>query len=1004
MSTENEAARSGQKVFWRSLDHKAEPAKVKDAQCGSDVVKRNIDASELFSINRRKFLTLSGAISTLAGIEGCIRRPAENILPYADMPEYVNPGVPMHYATVTASSGEALGLVVTSYEGRPTKVEGNPDHPASLGATDVWAQSAILDLYDPERSHSPHQAGVATDFAAFDKAFDAKIAELAKKGGAGLAILTQSTLSPSYVRVRELLVKRLPRAAFFTYSPVNSGNARLGALTAFGQPLLPIHDFSKAKVIVSLDSDFLGTEPGNVQASRGFAQGRDVLGVTSEMNRLYAVEPALTNTGSNADHRLRLSGQDVARYAKALAAELGANGVDIGQLSAAVSGTKADGIPAPWLKVVAKELVTNRGQSLIVVGQRQPPAVHALAASLNRALGNVDRTVAYAAPVDTLEGDGYAAITALSKQMASGVIDTLIMLGGNPVYDAPADLKFADALKKVPTSIHFSAYIDETASLATWQVPRAHELESWGDAQSLAGVYSVQQPLIAPLWGGRTDIEVLGKLAGLPNWRGYDIVQATVDERGIRGEIAWRQLLNKGIASATFGTVATGLAARDADVGNALKQLGDPAPLGDDTFEAAFIADPKLFDGRFANNSWLLEMPDPMTRITWDNAAMLAPSTAKQLGVKNGDMLRLSKGDAAIEIVAWVQPGVAARSVVLPLGWGRTLAGTNGNRKGFDVYPLRNSTSPHYLAGVKLEKLDLRRYPLSQTQEHDFMEGRPIAIEATLDEYKEKPNYTEYESPDPAFGPLWKTQDYSQGNQWGMLIDLNTCTGCSTCVIACQAENNIPIVGKDQVARGREMAWIRIDRYYVGESEDEPEVSFQPVACQHCEEAPCENVCPVAATSHSPEGLNDIAYNRCIGTRYCMNNCPYKVRRFNFLNFNQDIPETRQMGMNPNVTVRFRGVIEKCSYCVQRIQMAKSKAKQQGRHELREGEVVVACQQACSSNSIVFGDLNNPQSAISKRYRADRSYGLLAEIGTRPRTRFLGKIRNPNPEMKTVKA
>ena len=1004
MSTENEAARSGQKVFWRSLDHKAEPAKVKDAQCGSDVVKRNIDASELFSINRRKFLTLSGAIGTLAGIEGCIRRPAENILPYADMPEYVNPGVPMHYATVTSSSGEALGLVVTSYEGRPTKVEGNPDHPASLGATDMWAQSAILDLYDPERSHSPHQAGVATDFAAFDKAFDAKISELAKKGGAGLAILTQSTLSPSYVRVRELLLRRLPRAAFFTYSPVNSGNARLGALTAFGQPLLPIHDFSKAKVIVSLDSDFLGTEPGNVQASRGFAQGRDVAGVTSEMNRLYAVEPALTNTGSNADHRLRLSGQDVARYAKALAAELGANGVDIGQLSAAVSGTKTDGIPAPWLKVVAKELVTNRGQSLIVVGQRQPPAVHALAASLNRALGNVDRTVAYAVPVDTLEGDGYAAITALSKQMASGVIDTLIMLGGNPAYDAPADLKFAEALKKVPTSIHFSAYFDETASLCTWQVPRAHELETWGDAQSLAGVYSVQQPLIAPLWGGRSDIEVLGKLAGLPNWRGYDIVQATVDERGIRGELAWRQLLNKGIASATFGTVATGLAARDADVGNALKQLGEPAPLGDDTFEAAFIADPKLFDGRFANNSWLLEMPDPMTRITWDNAAMLAPSTAKQLGVKNGDMLRLSKGDAAIEIVAWVQPGVAARSVVLPLGWGRTLAGTNGNRKGFDVYPLRNSTSPHYLAGVQLEKLELRRYPLSQTQEHDFMEGRPIAIEATLDEYKEKPNYTEYESPDPAFTPLWKTADYSQGNQWGMLIDLNTCTGCSTCVIACQAENNIPIVGKDQVARGREMAWIRIDRYYVGESEDEPEVSFQPVACQHCEEAPCENVCPVAATSHSPEGLNDIAYNRCIGTRYCMNNCPYKVRRFNFLNFNQDIPETRQMGMNPNVTVRFRGVIEKCSYCVQRIQMAKSKAKQQGRHDLREGEVVVACQQACSSNSIVFGDLNNPQSAISKRYRADRSYGLLAEIGTRPRTRFLGKIRNPNPEMKTVKA
>jgi Fe-S-cluster-containing dehydrogenase component/anaerobic selenocysteine-containing dehydrogenase len=1003
MSTENETARSGQKMLWRSLDQKADPAKVQEAQCGSDVVKRNIDQSELFTINRRKFLTLSGAIGTLAGVEGCIRRPAENIMPYADMPEYVNPGVPMHYATVTTSSGEALGLVVTSYEGRPTKVEGNPDHPASLGATDIWAQSAILDLYDTERSRQPHQAGVATDFATFDKAFDAKIAELVKKGGAGLAILTQSTLSPSYVRVRELLLKRLPRAAFFTYSPVNSGNARLGALAAFGQPLLPIHDFSKAKVIVALDSDFLGTEPGNVQAARGFAQGRDVAGVTSEMNRLYAVEPAYTNTGSNADHRLRLSGQDVARYAKALAAELGANGVDLGQLSTAVAGTNTDGIPAPWLKVVAKELVQNRGQSLIVVGQRQPAAVHALAASLNRALGNLDRTVAYATPIDTLEGDGYAAISALSKQMATGAIDTLIMLGGNPVYDAPADLKFADALKKVPTSIHFSSYVDETASLCTWQVPRAHELESWGDAQSLTGVYSVQQPLIAPLWGGRSDIEVLGKLAGLPNWRGYDIVQATVDERGIRGEIAWRQLLNKGVAPSTFGTVTAGLAARDADVANALKQLGEPAPLGD-SFEAAFIADPKLFDGRFANNQWLLEMPDPMTRITWDNAAMLAPSTAKELGVKNGDIIRLSKGDASIDIVAWMQPGVAARSVILPLGWGRTLAGSNGNKKGFDVYPLRSSASPHYLAGVKLEKLDVRRYPISQTQEHDVMEGRPIAIEATLDEYKDKPNFPEFESPDPAYGPLWKTQDYSQGNQWGMLIDLNTCTGCSTCVIACQAENNVPVVGKDQVARGREMHWLRIDRYYVGESEDEPDVAFQPIACQHCEEAPCENVCPVAATSHSPEGLNDIAYNRCIGTRYCMNNCPYKVRRFNFLNFNQEVPETRQMGMNPNVTVRFRGVVEKCTYCVQRIQMAKIKAKTQGRRELREGEVVVACQQACSTNSIVFGDLNNPKSAISRRYRADRSYGLLSEIGTRPRTRFLGKIRNPNPEMKTVKA
>jgi molybdopterin-containing oxidoreductase family iron-sulfur binding subunit len=998
MSTDN------QRVFWRSLDHKAAPAQVEATQVGSDVVKRNIDSRELFTINRRKFMTLTGSIGALAGIEGCIRRPAENIMPYADMPEYVNPGVPMHYATVTSSAGEAVGLLITSYEGRPTKVEGNPDHPASGGATDIWAQSSILDLYDTERSRQPHQAGVATDFATFDKFLDGKLAELSKKAGAGLVILAQPTMSPSYVRVRDLALKKLPRATFVTYAPVNQGNARLGSLAAFGQPLLPLHNFTPAKVVLSLDSDFLGTEPGNIQAAKQFATGRDVSGASSDMNRLYAVEPTLSITGSNADHRLRLEAQDIARYARALAAELGSSGVDLGQLSAAVTGTRTDGIPAQWLKVVAKDLAANRGASLIVAGSRQPPAVHALVAALNRALGNVGRTVAYAAPLDTLEGDGYAAIAQLSKQMASGVVDTLIMLGGNPVYDAPADLKFAEALKKVPTSIHFSGYFDETSAQSSWQVPLAHEIESWGDAQSLAGVYSVQQPLIAPLWGGRSEVEVVAKLAGLPNWRGYEVVQATVEERGMRGELAWRQLLNRGVASTQFGVVASNVTARDTDIAAALKQLGDAPAIADDSFEAVFVADSKLYDGRFANNVWLLELPDPMTRITWDNAALIAPSTAKKLGLKNGDMIRLSKGDQAIEITTWMQPGVAAKSIILPLGWGRTMAGSNGNRKGFDVYPLRSSASPHFVAGVKLEKLEMKRYPLSQTQEHDFMEGRPIAIEATLAEYKEQPNFPEYKSPDPAFGPLWQTQDYSKGNQWGMLIDLNTCTGCSTCVIACQSENNIPVVGKDQVARGREMHWIRIDRYYVGDSEDEPEVSFQPVACQHCEEAPCENVCPVAATSHSPEGLNDIAYNRCIGTRYCMNNCPYKVRRFNFLNFNTDIPETRQMGMNPNVTVRFRGVIEKCSYCVQRIQMAKSKAKQSGRHELRDGEVVVACQQACASNAIIFGDVNNPKSEISKRYRADRSYGLLAEIGTRPRTRFLGKIRNPNPEMKAVKA
>jgi Fe-S-cluster-containing dehydrogenase component/anaerobic selenocysteine-containing dehydrogenase len=999
MSSENETTSSAKRVLWRSLEHKADPARLEQAASGSDVVKRNIEAKDLFTLNRRKFMTLSGAIGTLAGIEGCIRRPAENIMPYADMPEYVNPGVPNHYATVTSAAGEALGLVVTSYEGRPTKVEGNPDHPSSLGATDMWAQSSILDLYDPERSRRPHQRGVASDFASFDAFFDAKIEALAAKGGAGLYVLAQPTQSPTHVRLRELVVRRLPSARFVSYAPVSQGNVRIGTLIAFGQPLQPVHDFSKAKVVLSIDSDFLGSEPGNVAAQRGFAQARDPEG---EMNRLYAVEPTLSVTGSNADHRLRLASQDIPNYLKALVTEI-AGGAQLGQLSAAVAGAKTDGIPAQWLKAVAKDLNANRGRSLLVAGYRQPPAVHALVAAVNRLLGNVDRTVVYAAPIDASEGDSVAAIAGLARDIAEGKVDTLISLGGNPAYDAPGDLGFAKLLPRVPTSIQFSSALDETAALSTWQVPRAHELESWGDAQSWTGVYSVQQPLIAPLWGGRSDIEVLGKLAGLPNWRGYELVKESVEMRGIKGELAWRTLLNKGVAPQTYGGIATNLGIRDSEIASAFKQLPEPAALGSDSFEAVFVPDSKLFDGRFANNAWLLELPDPITRVTWDNNAWLSPGTGKRLGIQNGDMIRLTSGQQSIEIAAWLQPGIAPQSVILPLGWGRTAAGSNGNKRGFDVYPLRGSAAPNFVSGVKIEKL-AKSYPISQTQEHDVMEGRPIAIEATLAEYKEKPNFTEYKSPDPAYGPLWQTADYSQGNQWGMLIDLNTCSGCSACVIACQAENNIPVVGKEQVARGREMAWLRIDRYYVGDDADEPEVTFQPIACQHCEEAPCENVCPVAATSHSPEGLNDIAYNRCIGTRYCMNNCPYKVRRFNFLNFNQDVPETRQMGMNPNVTVRFRGVVEKCSYCVQRIQTAKSKAKQQGRSQLRDGEVVVACQQACASGSITFGDLNDKKSVFAKRHRTERSYGLLAEIGTRPRTRFLGKIRNPNPEMKTVKA
>lgn len=999
---------SSQRVVWRSLEQKRNPSIASEDCGGSDVVKQTIATDELWTLRRRNFLTLGGAMTALAGIEGCIRRPVENIMPYTEMPEYVNPGVAMSYATVTERNGEALGLLVTSYEGRPTKIEGNPDHPTSRGSTDLLAQAAILDLYDPERARAPLANKAKSTFADFDAFVVQKLGELGNKGGEGLRVLAQPSRSPTFLRARKALLARLPKARVHTYAPINQSAVRAGTKLAFGQTVGVSYDYSQAKTILALDSDFLMTESGSVLASRQFAVARNMDSAAGEMNRLYVVEPALSVTGSNADHRLRMPAQDVLRYAKALATELATNhGIELSGLLPAVRGASTEGIPAAWLSAVGKELVQSRGVGLIVAGARQPAELHALVFALNSALGNAGRTVTYVEPFDTEEADCFADLAALTADMAAGKVDTLLILGGNPAHDAPADLAFGASLAKVGTTIHCSSHADETSALCTWLIPRAAELETWGDQQTVLGQYSVQQPLLAPLWGGRSDLELVGQFAGVANWRGHEQVKATVEERGMRGELAWRRLLHRGVAESNHAAVLGSLPINQAMVASALQKTSDAAPLDKDNLELVFAADAKLFDGRHANNTWLLELPDPITRITWDNAALLAPATAKALGIKNGDLVRIQKGDASIDIVAWQQPGIANNTVALTVGWGRKRAGSNGNGCGFDVYPLRSSAAPGFAAGASLKALG-RKYKISQTQEQNQMRDpriesrdRPMAIDATLAEYKEKPNFPEYESPDPAMPPLWERQDYTQGQQWGMVVDLNTCTGCSTCVIACQAENNVSVVGKDQVARGRAMHWFRIDRYYVGENEDEPEVAFQPIGCQHCEEAPCENVCPVAATSHSPEGLNDIAYNRCIGTRYCMNNCPYKVRRFNFLNLNLNVSETEQMQFNPNVTVRFRGVIEKCSYCVQRIQMAKSKAKQAGRATVREGDVKAACQQACPANAIAFGDLNDHESEVSRWAKRDRNYALLAEVGTHPRTRFLGKIRNPNPEMKS---
>jgi molybdopterin-containing oxidoreductase family iron-sulfur binding subunit len=1042
---------AGDKVFWKSLADKQNP-EAAAVRAASEFPLGFADLKEA-PVDRRSFLTL-GAITAALFAEGCARRPVEKLMPYAKASEQIIPGVPNHYATVRAHRGDALGLVVESHEGRPTKVDGNPDHPSSLGGTDSLAQASLFDLYDPDRSRSPMRgARLGSSNGPLQKAkwgeFEAALADIARTHtadqGARLRVLAQPSISPTFLRLRDQLLAKFPQAKVYTYSSVSHFNAKEGAKIAFGQVVNVVPDFAQATTVLSLDADFMGTEPGSVRAIRGFAASRQLRSPSDTMSRLYVVEPSMTVTGMNADHRLRVTAQGIEQYALALAKELAKHNIDLGPLAATAAAAKTDGIPAQWLKAVAADLAKAKGKGVITAGARQPARVHALVHALNAALGNAGQTVRYHAPADPTERDPLADIQALSKDITEARVGTLLILGGNPAYDAPSDLNFAERIRAVPVSIHLSSHVDETSSLCSWHLPLAHELETWGDLRALDGTRSIQQPLIAPLHDGRSEIEILGRLLGEPSSTGHDLVQATMrSAAGLDFDKVWAQSLKKGVLVGQVASPFGALSPRLPEIASAFAQA-KPAKADAGTLEVTFAPCPKVHDGRHANNMWLQELPDSVSQVSWDNLAFFSPTTAKALEIDNGQMVRLSRAGAKpIEIAAWVLPGQADGTVALTLGWGRQVAGRYGVKHGFDVQPLRTSSDFYFAAGVAVQKLDGKdleaikdrfarpglahgpspiagrtqpddpfevetyKYKIAQTQDHNSMEGRPLAIDATLAEYRDRPNFVKYANKDrgrragandPKVLPLWNKVKY-EGNKWGMAIDLNSCVGCNACVTACQAENNVPNVGKEQVARGREMYWIRLDRYFSG-SESDPITAFQPVACVQCEEAPCENVCPVNATAHSPEGLNDMAYNRCIGTRYCANNCPYKVRRFNFLNYNGDdgkMPDTEKMHFNPDVTVRFRGVMEKCSYCVQRIQEKKIEAKRDHR-AIKDGEIVTACQQACPAEAIVFGDLNDPKSRVSQAVRNDRSYRLLSELGTGPRTSYLGKIRNPNPEM-----
>jgi MoCo/4Fe-4S cofactor protein with predicted Tat translocation signal len=1015
------------RTYWRSL------AQLEESPESRAFLEREFPegASELpEGVTRREMMLLLGASLSLAGLAGC-RRPVEEIVPYVTAPEEIVPGIPRYYATTMPFRRSAYGLIVESHEGRPTKVEGNPSHPSTLGASSSRIQASVLGLYDPDRSQSVTVQGTRKSWNDFVTAWGQMSEAHAGDGGASLAVLSESFSSPTLARLASELRTRYPRLQWATYDAVSDESRVAGLRHATGRDLDLRLRLDRASVILALDADPLLTDPEMILHARGFAVGRRAGASGGAMNRLYAVEGVYSLTGAMADHRLRLESRQIAPFLASLAARLAPH-----EAGASLAGAGVPGVDSRWVDALAKDLLANRGKGLIVAGERQPAAVHAAVCALNTYLGNTGKTVSYYETKDAAL-PSISSLASLVSAMKAGAIKTLVVLGGNPVFDAPADLDFGSAMSKIAHTIALGHTVDETSSKAEWHIPLAHYLESWGDARAAGGTLSVVQPLILPLFGGRTPVEVLGLMVGGKDRPGYEIVRETW--KPILGEAEfdkkWNRVLHDGFLSgselpevvpdltvqplaelaAVTGRLRAGGAS--ASLAEASAEAGSGGAAGGSRgLEVVFLPSPSLHDGRFANDGWLQELPDPLTKLTWDNPALVSPKTAESLGLANKDFVRLDYAGRSLELPVWLLPGMTDGVVALTLGYGRSHAGRIGSGVGFDAFTVRSSNAPGFDSGVRLTKLE-RTYPLSATQEHGSMEGRPVVRQSTVTalrskspagaERAETPRGGEspgvpkaggvFEEESPHFS-LWKEHAYDQGHQWGMTIDLNACIGCNACMVACQSENNVPVVGKIQVAKGREMHWLRVDRYFSGEPSGNPEMVFQPVPCMQCEDAPCEQVCPVAATVHDGQGLNVMVYNRCIGTRYCSNNCPYKVRRFNFFNFTKDTPDILKLAMNPNVTVRARGVMEKCTYCTQRINRVKIDARLAGR-ELRDGDVKTACQQACPASAIEFGDLRDKSSRVVQAKADPRNYALLDELNTRPRTTYLAKVRNPNPAL-----
>ncbi len=912
------------------------------------------------------------AASAMAGA-ACSGPPEEKTVPFVRAPEQALPGTPMFYATTLPLSGFGRGVLIETNEGRPIKVEGNPLHPASLGATDVFAQASVLQLWDPARSQTLLHDGQVATWPQFLLAMEQSLQGFDASEGEGMFVLTGAVCSPTLQEQLEKLRDRYPRLQWHQYDPLHRDNELRGSELSFGRALDTRYRLDRARVLLTLDADIIAGGPRSVRYARDLISFRKP--ERGSMSRIYAVETFPGLIGALADHRLALNPSAVETFALRLS-------------RAIAQGTESDLGYGAFGRTAFQDLMQAGREAIVVPGASLRAEVHAAVHMINHRLGGHGHAFEHTQPVAFEPVANIDSIRKLGDAMAEGRVKLLLILGGNPAYDAPVDVELASRLQRVPVSIHLSEYVDETSSRCRWHVPRAHDFEHWSDLRAFDGTASIVQPAIAPLYGGRSVHELMNVFlrASQSYQTGYETVRAHWRQQLGEGEQEdrWRAVLRDGVIPNT----------QAAPVSASPRPLDLP-PISDtpSALTVRFISDPSTRDGEFANNAWLQELPRPMSKLVWDNAAYISPRTAERLQLSSGDEIQLRRAGRTVRAGVWVLIGHADDCVTLPLGYGRTHAGDVGNGVGFDAYRVRTLDAPWH------SSIDIARtgghVELVSTQQHWRMEGRNLIRSGSMKQFAHTPNFAtdtvEEQVPRDTLYPPFPYEGY----KWGMVIDLNACIGCNACTIACQAENNIPVVGKDQVRRGREMHWIRIDRY---ESElPGGGIDFMPVPCMHCEHAPCEEVCPVGATMHDSQGLNVQVYNRCVGTRFCSNNCPYKVRRFNFLQYSNQTVESLKALQNPEVTVRERGVMEKCSYCLQRIMRGRIASQRRG-SPIADGEVITACQAVCPTQAITFGNLNDASSKVRELKASPRNYSLLAELNTRPRTTYLAQVVNPHPE------